>query len=95
MGLTNDPIVNWTRKRFPKKENWLTGNCYFFALMLKERFDGEIIYDFTNDHCLLKTGTKCYDWQGPHDLPKHWLAFEEMKVTDPGWYMECMSRLVE
>lgn len=66
--------------RFPDA-NWLNGNCYYFAIILKDRFpDGEIYYDVWNGHFIFKLEDTYYDWRGiVHDigLPICWDTFEE------------------
>lgn len=57
-------ILQFIRKRFPKKENWLTGNCYYFALILADRFSGTIYYDKENIHFIVNIQDTYYDWTG-------------------------------
>ena len=36
-------------------------NCYYFAMILKDRFNGEIYYDVINGHFLTLIKYKLYD----------------------------------
>lgn len=60
----NNNIMNFIKRRFPTDCDWLTGNCYFFALILQSVFGGEIYYDVTNGHFLLGYEKEFYDWRG-------------------------------
>lgn len=43
----------------------MDGNCYYFAVILKDRFpDGDILYDVINGHFVFKYQGKLYDWLG-------------------------------
>lgn len=43
---------------------FLTGYCYWFSVILKERFDGEIMYDEVINHFVCKIGEDVYDASG-------------------------------
>ena len=72
-------------KRF-KDNNWLDGNCYYYALILKDRFGGRIIYDPVVGHFLVKIENKCYDYLGCHKLPETYYDWEELKNIDESYY---------
>lgn len=37
-------IEEFINRRFPNDCNWLSGNCYYFAIILKDRFpEGNIL----------------------------------------------------
>ena len=58
-------IVDFIRRRFPENSNWLDGNCYYFAIILKDRFpQGTILYDVIDGHFVILIDNKIYDWQG-------------------------------
>ncbi len=46
--------------------NWTNGNCYWFAVILKERFGGEIYYELYNGHFITKIGDRYYDYNGEY-----------------------------
>ncbi len=62
----NDRVLDFIKRRFSNTENanWLNGNCYYFAIILRERFDGEIYYDVINGHFLTLIKDKLYDYSG-------------------------------
>lgn len=44
---------------------WKTGNCYYFAIILKERFpEGNIYYDTIDGHFIFKLQDTFYDYNG-------------------------------
>ena len=59
-----DEVLEFIRRRFPTDSHWLDGNCYYFSLILKNRFDGSIYYDVVNGHFLTEVNGKLYDWEG-------------------------------
>ena len=67
-----DRIEEFIHRRFPTDCDWMTGNCYFFALILHDRFtdydDGWIMYEPIDGHFLFKYDGKYYDWTGRKEL---------------------------
>ena len=60
-----DKVVEFIGRRFPEDCRWLNGNCYYFSVILKERFpEGEIWYDMIDGHFLFECGGRWYDWTG-------------------------------
>lgn len=63
-----DKITDFINRRFHNAKqsdaNWLNGNCYYFALILKDRFNGEIYYDVINGHFLTLINNTLYDATG-------------------------------
>ena len=58
-------ILDFIKRRFPTDCNWTSGNCYYFANILKLRFtEGEIWYDLIEDHFVFKYENEFYDWTG-------------------------------
>jgi hypothetical protein len=62
--LENDEILDFIRTRFSSDCNWTNGNCYYFAVILKERFGGVIMYDVVNGHFVTYIDGILYDWNG-------------------------------
>ena len=63
----NDQVIEFINRRFSNESNWLSGNCYYFAIILKERFcnhDSELYYDLIEGHFTCKIDGTFYDWQG-------------------------------
>lgn len=65
-------------KRFTDNK-WVTGNCYYFAIILKERFNGIIYYDVINSHFITLIDNIYYDFNGIiiPDKPIKWDSFKE------------------
>ena len=60
-----DEVLEFINRRFPKDCNWLNGNCYYFALILKDRFpNGRILYDAIYGHFIFQLNGKAYDYSG-------------------------------
>lgn len=58
-----------------------TGNCYYFALILKEHFGGEIYYLQIENHFICKIENKYYDITGriePKESPDKWSNFKNI-----------------
>lgn len=64
----DEQVIGFIRRRFPSDCNWLTGNCYYFALILHDRFPwGRIMYDTTDGHFVVEIDGVRYDWTGAVD----------------------------
>ena len=73
-------IIDFIKRRFKNDCDWLSGNCYYFALILKDRFPkGQIVYDPVLGHFLFLYQGVLYDWTGAVEkrffVP--WETFEE------------------
>ena len=84
-----DKIEEFIKRRFPKDCDWLNGNCYFFAVILHDRFadydDGFIVYEPIDGHFMFKYGGKYYDWSGVRELTQeqkeaiiYWVEYRRM-----------------
>lgn len=54
------------------------GNCYYFALILKETFNGEIYYMPCMNHFICKIDSSYYDITGkiePNEHPEKWSTY--------------------
>lgn len=74
-----DKIEEFIKRRFPTNNgNWTNGNCFFFAVILRERFadfdDGWIVYEPITGHFLFKYNNCFYDWTGKVELTSQQLA---------------------
>lgn len=74
-------VMEFIQRRFPKDSNWTNGNCYYFALILSDRFNGTMYYDVIYGHFITKIGNNYYDYNGIVNLDKRvlveWNKFEE------------------
>ena len=60
-----DEVLEFIERRFKKDCDWINGNCYYFAVILQERFPGGIIYyDVIDGHFLYFYNENYYDWVG-------------------------------
>ena len=70
-----EEILEFIHRRFPNEDNWLTGNCYWFAYILTARFYPYLqIYVFPiQNHFVVKDPDgRFYDWSGevfPKETP--------------------------
>lgn len=65
-------------------QQWRSGNCYFFAVILKSAFPGDIVYDVVNGHFLFmaKDGM-FYDWGGRVKDPGIVVKWDDFDEYDP------------
>ncbi len=79
-------ILEFIKRRFNENCHWLDGNCYYFSLILKDRFPkGEVYYDVILGHFVFKCEDNFYDWSGLIEEPKvviPWSTFDEF---DSSW----------
>ena len=55
-------VLEFIKRRFSVDCNWTTGNCYYFAIILKDCFSsGKIFYDVINGHFIFFYDGKYYD----------------------------------
>lgn len=60
-----DEVIDFIMRRFQSDCNWMNGNCYYFALILHDRFPGSVIYyDTIDGHFVTKIRDNYYDWRG-------------------------------
>lgn len=79
---SQNEILKFIKKRFPYDCNWLSGNCYYFALILHNRFsNSEIYYDDIKGHFITKIQEQFYDWTGLVK-PKHVIKWTGYKKVD-------------
>ena len=63
--MKKDEVEEFISRRFPVDCNWLDGNCYYFAVILKDRFpEGKICYDVIYGHFVFVYNKNVYDWRG-------------------------------
>ena len=85
----NDEVLEFIMRRFPVDCYWLNGNCYYFALILHERFpQSEILYDTIEGHFVIRYKNTFYDWHGIY-IPEDYSAlvkWENYKNIDASHY---------
>ena len=66
-------VLDFISRRFPNESNWMNGNCFFFAQILKARFHGDIVYDPIDGHfLLLAPDGQFYDWTGKREYDENY-----------------------
>lgn len=59
-----------------------SGNCYYFAIILKERFNGEIYYLPIANHFVCKINNNYYDITGIASMNESPIRWESYKNID-------------
>lgn len=70
-----NPVLDFISRRFSGDCDWTSGNCYYFAMILKSRFPCcNIYYDVIYGHFIVKIGKLFYDHKGIVDLTDRYLV---------------------
>ena len=80
-----DEVIEFIRRRFTQDCHWRDGNCYYFALILKDRFpESRIVYDAIYGHFFVEYKGKCYDHSGELVYPggAYAIYWDEMDKYD-------------
>ena len=77
-------IQNFINLFDSSRDLFLNGMCYYFAVILKERFGGKIYYSLSDNHFVTKIGDGLYDASGDvtYYYPKT-VAWDEYIEIDP------------
>lgn len=80
-------VEEFIKRRFPTDCNWTTGNCYYFAVILKDRFNGTLYYDPIEGHFLCKIDSDYYDYTGKVNVDSSRIyCWEYLKYFDNLYY---------
>lgn len=79
-------VLDFIRRRFPSDCQWTSGNCYYFAVILKARFPCAVIfYDVIYGHFIVRIGKMYYDHKGVVDMTNRvlveWDKFDAYDVN--------------
>lgn len=78
-------VLEFIQRRFKDDCSWMNGNCYYFAIILKDRFpDGKLYYDVTYGHFVFQYKYSFYDWTGiikEHGRLVEWDKFDEFDTA--------------
>lgn len=76
-----DKVLEFIQRRFKDDCKWTDGNCYYFAIILKDRFpEGKIYYDTIWGHFIFEYLGQFYDWTGiknPDTYLVEWDKFDK------------------
>ena len=83
-------ILNFIKKfkfKYAKEleEVFTTGDCYYFAIILKARFAGDIYYLPVANHFVTKIGSCYYDITGRVEPDEHPIKWSEFGKGDASW----------
>lgn len=80
-------IEDFIARRFQDNDmSFIEGNCYYFAIILCDRFPKlKIYYEPIEGHFLAGDGINFYDANGKYDLRFQPKLFEEIQKEDPLW----------
>ena len=93
-------VLDFIRRRFDGAKGtkchseWTDGNCYWFALILSERFDGEILYDPVAGHFVTRIKDKAFDWNGVYESGNDMIPWVLFGQEDPIWWRRVMRDCV-
>lgn len=76
------------------EEVFTSGNCYYFALILKEKFSGEIYYLPIDNHFICRVMSSYYDITGriePTEHPVKWSDFKSDKTWRRRIIRDCID----
>ena len=91
----NEEIIDFLERRWQDDTHWLDSNCYYFALILKERFPWmKIYYEPVDGHFVAGDGERFYDWVGEYTYGSP-ILLDEIKVADATWYERIMDQHVK
>jgi hypothetical protein len=78
-----DKVEEFIHRRFKTDCNWTGGNCYYFALILKDRFPkGKIVYEVIDGHFMLLYRGHLYDFKGKHEKKGKFVDWETFDEYD-------------
>lgn len=78
-----DEVLEFINRRFKKDCKWVDGNCYYFAIILKDRFPkGSICYDVIYGHFVFLYKNRLYDWTGLYNNAGNLVEWDKFKEYD-------------
>ena len=82
-----EQILAFIKRRFSQDCNWIDGNCYYFAMILKTRFpELDIYYLPISQHFITGCEEFYYDWNGKIEPSETPLKFDLIQHSDPVLY---------
>lgn len=81
--MKHQMVEKFIKERFNTNCNWLDGNCYYFAIILKARFPQAIIlYDVINGHFVADIDNELYDWSGKISNNSKYVIWDQIDNYD-------------
>lgn len=84
----HEEILNFIKRRWQKDSDWCSGNCWWFASILIERFAKYRLrryYFPIEGHFAAGDGKHYYDWKGEYISPNVCYEWEDICNSDPLW----------
>ena len=96
-------VIEFINRRFKEDCNWKSGNCYYFAIILKERFsdyEPEIYYDVLDGHFICRIQSTFYDWGGVTQYDseyskKYIIKWDDFKEYDELQYKRIINDVIK
>ena len=82
----HEEILEFINRRWKADADWCTGNCWYFASILIERFPHLSRYYFpVQGHFVAGDGERYYDWSGECNTEYAIYKWEDLYKTDKLW----------
>lgn len=82
----HEEILEFINRRWQSDSDWLTGNCWYFVSILRERFSHlKRYYVPVEGHFVAGDGKHYYDWGGEYITEQTIISWEEIYKNDPVW----------
>lgn len=79
-------VLDFIQRRFSKDCDWTTGNCYWFAIILRVRFSNFSIYYLpVTGHFVAGAMGVYFDWTGIVEPSEPIYLYDELWKTDESW----------
>lgn len=79
-----DEVLEFINRRFKTDCNWTCQNCWFFSLILHNRFpESSVWYDVIDGHFVTLIDGKYYDWTGEIRPDGYLVEWEHFDKYDP------------
>lgn len=91
----SEQITAFINRRFEQDCNWTSGNCFYFATILKTRFpELDIYYLPIVGHFVAGHEGVYYDYNGEVEIAETPLRFSTLQISDPAYYARILRDCV-
>lgn len=83
-----EEILSFIKRRWNVDAHWCTGNCWWFASILLDRFSKYQLKRYylpIEGHFVVGDGVTFYDWTGKLELEETPYEWEELCKVEPNW----------